>query len=583
IAGIFQDLTINPTVANNFQFGNRMIVRASTTATTTAIGGFIRMIDNTALGNTVRGLEVQAYSGTNVQGTNTGIIAFGRTFGIQGITTGEAGGVSNPAGVYAELQNGTQGNAFRAYSSTSTSATLVQFFQETSAYTGTGLDMNFGVGAGSFTGNFMTLQRAGVAKFNINASGTTVIASSSAAAGASSTLTVCAQTNCTLSATSSASVLWVASVDGTTGTNSIVARGSITGNAADFAEWVPVAGEKNDYEAGDLLAIATSTSSSTELFIKTQTVNDPRLAGAISASAAFIAGAENGTEGKVVMALSGRISVKVNGENGFIKAGDLITASSKLGTGAKAIQPGRVLGMALESFDGISATSTGKVLTLINPHWYVPPVEITAGELQGGQTGTGQILNTYTFDPNTLYSFENLKVKNLTAQNVEVGTNELPSGITIYDTVTKNPYCIIMENGVLKSVPGKCGEGVTTGVIATSTALNANQAPPLVQTIETVVAETVAAPLEQTVSSSLIILPEISTSTSTEPAATSTTTILELDSTSTIIQEPTSTLVIETVASSSIVAESTSTTETTLTQIVTTETIATSTASSTPQ
>ena len=464
VAGIFENLTINPTAADGFQFGNRELVNVSTTATTTAIGSFIRMIDNTSLGNTVRGLEVQAYSGTNIQGVNTGIIAFGRTFGIQGITTGEAGGVAQPAGVYGELQNGTQGNAIRAYSATSTSADLVQFFQEASTFAGNGLLMNFGNGGGSFSGNFMNLKRAGITKFAVNATGTLVLGSSTAVIATSSMLVVCAQTNCSLPATTTGAVAWFASVSGTTSTNSIVAKGSIVGNAADFGEYVPVVGSSTDYEAGDLLSITSSSA----LFAKSLGTYDAMLAGAISGGAAFIGGLEDGTEGKVVLTLAGRILVKVNGESGAIKAGDFIAASSEAGQGMKAAQAGRVLGMALEPFAAENATSSGKILVLVNPHWYAP--QVTAEALQGGSGGTGPTLNTYTFDPNTTYNFNNLVAQNITTQNLTIGTSTSPSGVTIFDVETKNPYCIIVENGILKAVPGNCGEGVTTGVISTSTA-----------------------------------------------------------------------------------------------------------------
>ena len=35
------------------------------------IGEFVRTIDNTTLNNTVHGMQIQAWSGTNVQGINT--------------------------------------------------------------------------------------------------------------------------------------------------------------------------------------------------------------------------------------------------------------------------------------------------------------------------------------------------------------------------------------------------------------------------------------------------------------------------------------------------------------------------------
>jgi hypothetical protein len=56
-----------------------------------------------------------------------------------------------------------------------------------------------------------------------------------------------------------------------------------------------------------------------------------------------------------------------------------------------------------------------------------------------------------------------VKVKNLAAdivstKKLEVGSNELPSGITIYDSVTREPLCISSENSSLKLSPGKCGQ-----------------------------------------------------------------------------------------------------------------------------
>ena len=71
------------------------------------------------------------------------------------------------------------------------------------------------------------------------------------------------------------------------------------------------------------------------------------------------------------LALSGRIPVKVCLEGGAIRNGDFLTSSSTPGVAMKATEPGRVIGMALGSFDDPSEaeSETGKVVTLINPHW----------------------------------------------------------------------------------------------------------------------------------------------------------------------------------------------------------------------
>ncbi|TSC62833.1 MAG: hypothetical protein Greene041614_260, partial [Parcubacteria group bacterium Greene0416_14] len=58
------------------------------------------------------------------------------------------------------------------------------------------------------------------------------------------------------------------------------------------------------------------------------------------------------------ISLVGRVPVKMNGEGGAIRPGDRITLSSIPGVGTKATTSGMTVGIALESFDPASATST---------------------------------------------------------------------------------------------------------------------------------------------------------------------------------------------------------------------------------
>jgi len=58
------------------------------------------------------------------------------------------------------------------------------------------------------------------------------------------------------------------------------------------------------------------------------------------------------------IALAGLVPVKVNTENGPIKKGDFITASSTAGYGMKATGPCTVVGKALQDFDGDSGQIT---------------------------------------------------------------------------------------------------------------------------------------------------------------------------------------------------------------------------------
>lgn len=70
------------------------------------------------------------------------------------------------------------------------------------------------------------------------------------------------------------------------------------------------------------------------------------------------------------IALAGRTPVKISLENGPIELGDYLTPSLTLpGYAMKAVQTGRVLGIALESFD--ETQSKDQILCFVNPHTWV--------------------------------------------------------------------------------------------------------------------------------------------------------------------------------------------------------------------
>jgi hypothetical protein len=97
-------------------------------------------------------------------------------------------------------------------------------------------------------------------------------------------------------------------------------------------------------------------------------------------------GAWNMASSSRLVALAGRVPVKVSLENGPIEVGDLLTsASSTPGVAMKATGPGRVIGMALEplseaDFQNCNIENSlkiencelkiGRVMVFVNPHWY---------------------------------------------------------------------------------------------------------------------------------------------------------------------------------------------------------------------
>jgi len=70
------------------------------------------------------------------------------------------------------------------------------------------------------------------------------------------------------------------------------------------------------------------------------------------------------------VALVGRVPINVTNENGPIRIGDFITASSTMGYGMKSTMSGRVVGMAVENFDA----EIGQVMVQVINTWWPGPV-----------------------------------------------------------------------------------------------------------------------------------------------------------------------------------------------------------------
>lgn len=117
----------------------------------------------------------------------------------------------------------------------------------------------------------------------------------------------------------------------------------------------------------------------------------PDVLGVVSTDPGFVAGSY--TKDSYPIALVGRVPVKVSTENGLIRVGDYITASSVPGYAMKATYAGRVLGKALETIDTakliecppsdfqIPGRRCGTVMVFVNLTDYLgAPVEIVMAE-----------------------------------------------------------------------------------------------------------------------------------------------------------------------------------------------------------
>ncbi|MBI2267822.1 MAG: hypothetical protein HYU80_00020 [Candidatus Blackburnbacteria bacterium] len=137
-----------------------------------------------------------------------------------------------------------------------------------------------------------------------------------------------------------------------------LADGSWTGGGADVAEWTPTR-YASELEPGDVLVTDGSFHSLTK---KSEgTPYAAGLMGVVSTNPGLVAGggdaeSEHGKE-DVLVALAGRVPVKVSTENGPILPGDALTSSSIPGVAMKATRAGQVVGKALESFDSAQGES----------------------------------------------------------------------------------------------------------------------------------------------------------------------------------------------------------------------------------
>lgn len=154
-----------------------------------------------------------------------------------------------------------------------------------------------------------------------------------------------------------------------TGTGNITAAGTITGGNIvakyqDVAEWVPAS---EQLSAGTVVVLDSTKSN--QVISSTQGY-DTRVAGVISAQPGIALG-ESGA-GKVLVATTGRVLVRVDATNSPIHIGDLLVTSDVPGSAMKSEpikvggrlmhMPGTLIGKALEPLE----KGSGKILVLLS-------------------------------------------------------------------------------------------------------------------------------------------------------------------------------------------------------------------------
>jgi hypothetical protein len=144
----------------------------------------------------------------------------------------------------------------------------------------------------------------------------------------------------------------------------ISATGTIFAKYQDVAEWVPT---RQSLEAGTVVILDSSLANHV---LASSSAYDTRVAGVVSAKPGLILG--EGGDGKVMVATTGRVRIKVDATRAPIRVGDLLVTSEREGYamrsepvdlgGTRLHRPGTLIGKALESL----ASGTGEILVLLS-------------------------------------------------------------------------------------------------------------------------------------------------------------------------------------------------------------------------
>jgi hypothetical protein len=232
------------------------------------------------------------------------------------------------------------------------------------------IDIYLTFGANSYTTasytvveNIQQTVYASPANVGATPSGTLVFDSSSSSyppstyADFSGNLTV--QGNLSLSSTSGAHITFA---DGTV--QSTAYTGVTCGG--DYAESVDVTGDRTNYEPGDVLVIDPAAPGR---FLKANEAYSTMVAGIYSTKPGVV-GRRQTTDPKtstteVPMAMVGIVPTKVSAENGPIKIGDLLVASSTLGRAMKGTDRSQLTGTVIGKALGALDSGTGVIEVLV--------------------------------------------------------------------------------------------------------------------------------------------------------------------------------------------------------------------------
>lgn len=198
-------------------------------------------------------------------------------------------------------------------------------------------------------------------------------------------------------------------------------------NGADLAE---VYYSSSALDAGTVVVIDPTLPNGV---MKSSSVYAPNILGVVSTKPGLILGESQSQSGSpVLLALSGRVPVKVNTENGPIRAGDYLTSSSTPGMAMKATKNGAIIGQALTGFEG---SETGQVIVFIK-NGFAPDATPQTLDLSQGIVVNGDA----NFKGKSFF-WDNISFFGRpTYNNDSAGFAVIPAGTTAVEVVFDKPY-----------------------------------------------------------------------------------------------------------------------------------------------
>ncbi len=218
------------------------------------------------------------------------------------------------------------------------------------------------IDAGPAHNSNLTLQRSGVSKWYLGNRASDDRLSFVNSTGTAEMLALLQNGNVGVGTTSPTEKLQVAGNVKVSG--NIDVGGNINAKYQDLAEWV----DSSQELSASTVVILDSTKSN-QVIASTRSY-DSRVAGVISSQPGLALGEK--ADGRVLVATTGRVKVKVDATNGPIQIGDLLVTSKREGFAMKSIpmkiggglihRPGTLIGKALEPL----ASGTAEILVLLS-------------------------------------------------------------------------------------------------------------------------------------------------------------------------------------------------------------------------